>query len=92
MVIPYDQVPEESLNAILESFVLRSGTDYGLEEVSLPTRVAQIRKQLQTGEVLLVFDAESETCSLITATSHSKEVPLPSLPKYPEHSSSGDLE
>lgn len=90
--MPYDQVPEDSLNAMIESYVLRSGTDYGLEEVSLPTRVAQVRRQLEKGEVVLVFDAESDTCSLITANAQPKDFGVQSPLEYLERSSEGDLE
>lgn len=64
--IPYDQVPPETLQAIVESFILKEGTNYGAEEVSLTTKVAQVLRQIQKGSVKLTFDAETETCFLIT--------------------------
>ncbi len=91
IVVPYEKVPAETLNALIESYVLRSGTDYGVEEASLLSRVAQVRRQLEKREVVLVFDAESDTCTLITASAHRNAHRSPSPPECPPHSNSGDL-
>jgi uncharacterized protein len=89
--VPYEQVPSESLDAMIESYILRSGTDYGAEEVSLTARVAQLRKQLEKREVLLVFDAESDTCTLVAAATYSKTLRSPLLGGCPTRSSEEDL-
>ncbi|MGL5266903.1 MAG: YheU family protein, partial [Plesiomonas shigelloides] len=34
MIIPWQQLEPETLNNLLESFVLREGTDYGQQEMS----------------------------------------------------------
>jgi len=47
--------------------VLREGTDYGEEEVSLAQKVAQVREQLQRGEALLEFSEEHESVTIIAA-------------------------
>ena len=35
MIIPYDQLSEEALNALIEDFVTRDGTDYGETELTV---------------------------------------------------------
>ncbi|EGP05521.1 hypothetical protein GEW_07148 [Pasteurella multocida subsp. gallicida str. Anand1_poultry] len=35
MIIPWQELEEETLNNIVESFILREGTDYGQCELSL---------------------------------------------------------
>jgi len=65
MEIPHDQLSPEALGAVIEEFVLREGTDYGAVEVSLETKIRQVKSQLERGEAVIVWDADSETCSII---------------------------
>jgi uncharacterized protein len=53
---------------VLESFVLREGTEYGERDVSLDQKVAQVTRQLQRGEARIVFDPESETIDVVVVT------------------------
>ena len=55
------------MRGVLESFVLREGTEYGERDVSLDQKVAQVTKQLQRGEAQIVFDPESETIDIVVA-------------------------
>ena len=55
----------EALRALVEEFVTRDGTDYGAVERSLDAKVADVLRQLDRGEVRIVFDPESETTSLV---------------------------
>ncbi len=66
MIIPYQQLPAETLDAVLESFVLREGTDYGEQEASLESKLEQLRRQVKSGELLLCFDEPSESINLLT--------------------------
>ena len=52
---------------MIESFVLREGTDYGEREYSLEQKVAQVRDQLQRGQARILFDPESNTVTLQVA-------------------------
>ncbi len=63
--VPAESLSMETLNAVIESFVLREGTDYGSAEVSLDTKIQQVRTQIEKGEVVVVFDIESETVTLM---------------------------
>jgi hypothetical protein len=49
---------------VIESFVLREGTDYGEREFSLEQKVAQVRTQLERGQARILFDPESNTVTL----------------------------
>jgi uncharacterized protein YheU (UPF0270 family) len=64
--IPFEGLEKETLAALIETYVLREGTDYGMQEVSLTARVEQVKRQIERGEVLIVFHQESETCTLLT--------------------------
>lgn len=65
MVIPHQQLSPEALTGVLESFINREGTDYGDREWNLADKVAQVRAQLDSGEVVLVFDAATEEINLM---------------------------
>ena len=62
--IPYESLPEEILQAVIEQFVLREGTDYGESEYSLDQKVAQVRLALKKGEAVVCFNPEDESCSI----------------------------
>ncbi len=64
MIIPYQQLSQEALQGILEDFVMREGTDYGEHEWSLADKVAQLRKQLIGGEIVVVYDIAAESTSI----------------------------
>ncbi|KAA1443538.1 YheU family protein [Escherichia coli] len=56
--------PETLLN-LIESFVLREGTDYGEDEKSLEQKVANIRHQLERGDVMLVWSELHESVNIV---------------------------
>ncbi|WP_224554653.1 YheU family protein [Pectobacterium versatile] len=66
MIIPWQQLDPETLDSIIESFVLREGTDYGEQERSLAQKVEDIRSQLQFGEVVLVWSELHETLNIMS--------------------------
>lgn len=63
--IPVEALSPDALNAVIESFILREGTDYGVEELSHESKVARIRKQLAKSEIKLIFDIESESVTFM---------------------------
>jgi len=65
VVVPYSELAADLLHAVVESYVLREGTDYGEREFSLPDKVAHVISRLRSGEAQIVFDPESETVSII---------------------------
>lgn len=65
--IPYDQLSPDALDGVVEEFVTRDGTDYGECEVSLETKINQVMDQLRNGDVVIIFDVESETCNIFRA-------------------------
>lgn len=64
MEIPYTELAPDILDAVIEEFVTREGTEYGAQEVSLASKIDQVKAQLRQGDVVITFDPESETCSL----------------------------
>ncbi len=66
MIIPFERISPDALQGLVEEFITREGTDYGWEEVTLATKVEQVKQQLRRGEVVIVFDPASESVSLLT--------------------------
>lgn len=68
VVVPYTELAAELLHAVVESYVLREGTDYGEKEYSLTDKVAHVISQLQRGEAQIVFDPETETVGIVKSS------------------------
>jgi uncharacterized protein YheU (UPF0270 family) len=66
MEIPWQRLSVEVLDSVIEEFVSREGTEYGVEDYTLADKVAQVRLQLQRGEAVVDFDPDTETCHLIS--------------------------
>jgi uncharacterized protein YheU (UPF0270 family) len=64
--IPMSALSADALFGMIEAFILREGTDYGINEVSHENKIKQVQKQLQKGDVKIVFDPNSDTATLIT--------------------------
>jgi uncharacterized protein YheU (UPF0270 family) len=60
-----DDLKPDTLQAVIESFVLREGTDYGVHETPLETKVAQVLVQLRRGEAHLTFDPATESINVV---------------------------
>lgn len=64
VVVPHRELDRATLQAVIESFALREGTDYGEREYSLQQKVTSILRQLDSGEARLVFDPNSQTVDI----------------------------
>ena len=65
MTIPWQSLSDDALRGVIEDFVSREGTEYGSHEISMADKVTQVRNQLQKNEVVIVFDAQSDSCSIM---------------------------
>ena len=65
--VPYTELSAELLHAVIESFVLREGTDYGEREFSLQDKVARVIAQLKRGEAKIIFDPESDSVTIVVS-------------------------
>lgn len=70
--IPFSALGKETLQALIESFVLREGTDYGEYEVSLDKKVESIQKQLTNGKLKILFDENEESCTIVNSDELAK--------------------
>lgn len=68
MMIPWQDLAPETLDNLIESFVLREGTDYGEHELTLEQKVADVKRQLASGEAVLVWSELHETVNIMPRT------------------------
>ena len=66
--IPHRELSEDALRGVVESFVLREGTDYGQRDYSLEEKITAVMRQLDCGEATIVFDPETKTVSIVQAS------------------------
>lgn len=64
-MVPHTELTSELLRAVVESFVLREGTDYGEHELSLDEKVARVVTQLERGDANIVFDPDTESVAIV---------------------------
>jgi hypothetical protein len=70
--VPHSVLSPEALQGVIESFVLREGTDYGEREVPLETKVSQVRRQLDRGEVEILYDPNTQSINLAVVVGRSR--------------------
>lgn len=68
VAVPHTELAAETLRRVVESFILREGTDYGEREASLEQKLQQVYRQLETGEAQIVFDPASDSIDIIPLT------------------------
>ena len=66
VVVPHTQLPAHTLRAVIESFVLREGTEYGSRDFSLEEKVAHVIAQLERGVAQVIFEPESQSVDIVT--------------------------
>jgi uncharacterized protein YheU (UPF0270 family) len=72
IVIPHRELSADALRGVLESFVLREGTEYGEHDVSLDEKVAQVLLQLERGEAQVIFHAALESIDIVVSKPSSR--------------------
>ncbi|SJL83704.1 YheU family protein [Vibrio palustris] len=64
MIIPWQQIDADTLDNLIREFVLREGTDYGSQEVTLDQKVQQVKQQIQSGDAMVVYSELHETVDI----------------------------
>ncbi|MCB9522170.1 MAG: YheU family protein [Myxococcales bacterium] len=63
-VVPWRDLSPQALQAVIEEFVLREGTDYGPGQYDLAAKVQTVRAQLERGEAVLTWHPGSQSTSI----------------------------
>ncbi len=67
MIIPFTELGEDTLNNLIEQFVLQEGTEYGELDISLSEKVIQVKQQLKCGEAVIVYSELHESVHIVPA-------------------------
>jgi uncharacterized protein len=63
--VPWKALSPDALRGVVETYVLREGTDYGTREFSHEEKVAQLLEGLARGEARILFDPLTESVTLL---------------------------
>ena len=63
--VPHAELAPETLRAVVESFVLREGTDYGERDATFERKVADVMRQLERREAVIVYDPGSDSVDIV---------------------------
>ncbi|MEN9586287.1 MAG: YheU family protein [Aeromonas popoffii] len=80
MIIPWQDLDSDTLNNLLEHFVLREGTEYGEHDVSLADKVDDVRQQLQQGLAVIVYSELHESVNIVSKATLSS-APVDDIPE-----------
>ena len=65
MIISHEKLSPEALQALIEEFVTRDGTDTGYEKKSLVNDVAMVKRQQKRGDAVIVYDKGTKTSNIV---------------------------
>lgn len=63
--VPHTELAPHTLRAVIESFVLREGTDYGERDATFDSKVADVMRQLERREAVIYYDPESDSVDIV---------------------------
>lgn len=64
--VPYRDISPDALQGLLEDFVTRQGYDTAETELTLEDLAGQVRQQLTTGQLTIVYDSVTESVTVLT--------------------------
>lgn len=73
VIVPLEKISDQALYGLVDEFILREGTDYGQKEYTLEEKHEQIKKQLLSGKIVIVFDSVEQSASIIKKEQLRKE-------------------
>lgn len=63
--VPHGELSSGTLRAVIESFVLREGTDYGERDASFDSKVSDVLRQLERGEAVIIYEPVSDSVDIV---------------------------
>jgi uncharacterized protein YheU (UPF0270 family) len=70
--VDFRALSPDALRGLLEEFVTREGTDYGLKESDFDDKVRDVERQLESGQARIVFDLAEERANIVPADEGSR--------------------
>lgn len=69
MIIPWQEIPPDTLESLITEFILREGTDYGDYEVSLASKISQVKEQFKQNKIVIIWSEINESVNIVPAES-----------------------
>jgi len=66
LIVPPEQLSDDALGGVLQEYISREGTDYGLREVTFEAQLEHAKRAMLDGECILIFDRQTECCQLLS--------------------------
>jgi uncharacterized protein len=67
--IPVEALSDEALLGVIDDYINREGTDYGLRDTDLAQKRAAVRNALASGRAVITYDPNSRTTTVIARES-----------------------
>ena len=64
MIIPWQELEEQTLINIIESVILREGTDYGLHEQTIEQKKKALLNRIRQGSAVIVWSELHESIDI----------------------------
>lgn len=65
MIIPIEQLNEDTLFHVIREWLMREGEDWALAQTSLDSAIEQARRALFDGKLVLLWDESDETLNIV---------------------------
>ena len=65
MKIPQQELSSDALVSVIDAFILREGTDYGLQEYTLEEKRQRVLNSLARGDAEIHFYPENEHIDIV---------------------------
>ncbi len=64
--IPHNELSAEALNGVIGLYISRDGQDSGHVDTTYEGKVEQVKNMLNTGQAILFFDSETQSCNIVS--------------------------
>jgi uncharacterized protein YheU (UPF0270 family) len=68
VAVPHTELSADALRGVIESFVLREGTDYGERETPHEAKILQLMRQLERGDARIMFDPVDSSVTIVVVS------------------------
>jgi uncharacterized protein len=63
--IPVEALSDDALLGVIDDYINREGTDYGMHDTDLAQKRAAVRRALASGRAIITYDPDSRTTTLV---------------------------
>lgn len=64
--IDHRLLSEEALENLIIDIITRQGTDYGEYEIEIQTKINQLKRNLKSGDAVIVYSSKEDICEIIS--------------------------